>query len=93
VSSGSVDRATREQARLRTGGDVGKKKEGAAAEGRPARPVSRAPLIAGLLVVVAALGIGGCCWSSGGSGGPVRGAEPAVPRVPPNPFSVEGGAA
>jgi hypothetical protein len=61
---------------------MGKKKEGAAAKGRPAKPGSRVPLIAGVLLVVATLGIGGYWWTSGGSGGPVRGAKPAIPRVP-----------
>lgn len=61
---------------------MGKKKEGAATRGRPAKPTSRAPLIVGVLLIVAALGIGGYWWTSGGSGGPVRGAKPAIPRVP-----------
>ncbi len=61
---------------------MGKKKEGAPTKGGAARPWSRAPLIAGVLLVVAALGIGGYWWTSGGGGGPVRGAKPAIPRVP-----------
>ncbi len=59
-----------------------KKKEEAAAKGRPSRPGSRVPLIAGVLLVVAALGVGGYWWMSSGGGGPVRGAKPAIPRVP-----------
>lgn len=60
---------------------MGKKKGGAPIKGGAARPRSRAPLIAGVLLIVAALGIGGYWWTSGG-GGPVRGAKPAIPRVP-----------
>lgn len=61
---------------------MGKKKDGASAKGKPARSGSRAPLIAGVLLVVVALGIGGYWWTSRGSDGPVRGAKPAIPRVP-----------
>ncbi len=52
------------------------------AKGKPARTASRTPVILGALLVVAALGIGGYWWRSGGSDGPVRGAKPAIPRVP-----------
>lgn len=61
---------------------MGKKTEGSPAKGRPAISRSRTPLVAGVLLVVAALGIGGYWWASGGSGIPVRGAKPAIPRVP-----------
>src|SRR3972149_6399086 len=59
------------------GGDMGKKKGGG-----PAKSSSRVPLIIGVLFIVAGLGIGGYWWTSGGSSGPVRGAKPAIPRVP-----------
>ena len=50
--------------------------------GSAARSRSRAPLIAGVLVVVAVLGLGGYWWGSGRSDGPVRGVKAAIPRVP-----------
>lgn len=49
---------------------------------RPAGSAGRTPVILGVLLVVAALGIGGYWWTGGGSDGPVRGAKPAIPRVP-----------
>lgn len=61
---------------------MGKRKDGASAKGKPARSGSRSPLIAGALLLVVALGIGGYWWTGGGSDGPVRGAKPATPRVP-----------
>ncbi|MBI4840799.1 MAG: hypothetical protein HY803_06965 [candidate division NC10 bacterium] len=61
---------------------MGEKKRGAPVKERPAKSGSRAPVIAGVLLLVAALGIGGYWWTIGGAGGPVRGAKPAIPRVP-----------
>ena len=61
---------------------MGKKKGEVPAKQGQAKSGSRAPLIAGALLIAVALGIGGYWWTSGGSGGPVRGAKPAIPRVP-----------
>ena len=61
---------------------MGKKKGGVPTKGKSAKSGSRAPVIAGVLLLVAALGIGGYWWTSGGDGDPVRGAKPAIPRVP-----------
>jgi hypothetical protein len=47
----------------------------------PAKTGARAPLIVGVLLLVAALGFGGYWWTSSGSG-PIPGAKPAIPRVP-----------
>lgn len=58
------------------------KKGRASARGKPAGTGGRASLIAGVLLVAAALGAGGYWWTSGGNDGPVRGAKAAIPRVP-----------
>ena len=61
---------------------MGKKKGGVPTKGKSVKSGGRTPVIAGVLLLVAALGIGGYWWSSVGDGGPVRGAKPAIPRVP-----------
>ena len=59
-----------------------KNKRGGSAKAGSAKSGGRTPLIVGVLFIVAVLGIGGYWWTSGGSGDPVRGAKPAIPRVP-----------
>jgi hypothetical protein len=61
---------------------MAKRRDGSSARGKPVKAGGRTPLIVGVLLMVAALGIGGYWWVSSGSVGPVRGAKPAIPRVP-----------
>ncbi len=59
---------------------MGKEKRSAPSGRGPAG--RRVAVIAGVMIILAALGVGGYWWTSGGGSGPVPGAKPATPRVP-----------
>ena len=58
------------------------KKGGASSGKRPSNSGGRGPLLVGVILIVAALGVGGYWWTTSGGSAPVRGAKPAIPRVP-----------
>ena len=61
---------------------MGHRRGGSGRGGGAAGSRGRGPVIAGVLLIAVALGVGGYWWTSGREAAPVRGVKPATPRVP-----------